>query len=100
MTLLSAELGYPVSFETLPERQFLTRLIEAGVAPGQAELLIAREWAIQAGENERLTDTGRHGIICRTADRTEADHWRSQGQARMRSDLRMTCMTYGLHDIL
>jgi NAD(P)H dehydrogenase (quinone) len=57
MTLLSAELGDPVRFETLPERQLLTRLIEAGVPPGQAELLIAREWAIQAGENERLTDT-------------------------------------------
>jgi NAD(P)H dehydrogenase (quinone) len=59
MTLLSAELGYPISFETLPERQLLTRLIEAGVAPGQAELLIAREWAIQAGENDRLTGTVR-----------------------------------------
>jgi hypothetical protein len=57
MTLLSAELSYPVSFETLPERQFLTRLIGAGVAPAQAELLITREWAIQAGENERLTST-------------------------------------------
>jgi uncharacterized protein YbjT (DUF2867 family) len=59
MTLLSAELGYPISFETLPERQLLTRLIEAGVAPAQAELLIAREWAIQAGENDRLTGTVR-----------------------------------------
>jgi NAD(P)H dehydrogenase (quinone) len=59
MTLLSAELGYPVSFETLPERQLLTRLVEAGVAPGQAELLIAREWAIQAGENEHLAGTVR-----------------------------------------
>jgi NAD(P)H dehydrogenase (quinone) len=59
MTLLSAELGYPVSFETLPERQFLTRLIEAGVAAGLAELLITREWAIRAGENEHLTATFR-----------------------------------------
>jgi NAD(P)H dehydrogenase (quinone) len=59
MALLSAELGYPVRFETLPERQLLARLTEAGVAPGQAELLIAREWAIQAGENERRTDTVR-----------------------------------------
>jgi hypothetical protein len=57
MTLLSAEVNYPVSFETLPERQFLTRLIGAGVAPAEAELLITREWAIQAGENERLTST-------------------------------------------
>jgi uncharacterized protein YbjT (DUF2867 family) len=59
MALLSAELGYPVSFETLPERQFLARLTEAGVAPGPAELLITREWAIRAGENERLTATFR-----------------------------------------
>jgi lysophospholipase L1-like esterase len=59
MTLLSAKLGYLISFETLPERQLLTRLIEAGVSPGQAELLIAREWAIQAGENDRLTGTVR-----------------------------------------
>ena len=59
LALLSAELNYPISFETLPERQFLTRLIQAGVAPGQAELLIAREWAIQAGENDRLTGTVR-----------------------------------------
>jgi NAD(P)H dehydrogenase (quinone) len=59
MTLLSAELGYPVSFETLPEHELLTRLVEAGVPPGQAELLIAREWAIQAGENEHLTSTVR-----------------------------------------
>jgi NAD(P)H dehydrogenase (quinone) len=70
MTLLSAELGYPVVFETLPERQLLTRLIEAGVAPGQAELLIAREWAIQAGENERITDTVREltGHVPRTVE--------------------------------
>jgi len=36
-----------------------TRLTEAGVAPGPAELLITREWAIRAGENERLTATFR-----------------------------------------
>jgi hypothetical protein len=27
------------------------------VPPGTAELLIAREWAILAGENDRTTDT-------------------------------------------
>jgi hypothetical protein len=27
------------------------------VAPGQAELLVTREWAILAGENERTTTT-------------------------------------------
>jgi NAD(P)H dehydrogenase (quinone) len=70
MRLLSAELNHPISFETLPERQLLTRLIDAGVAPGQAELLIAREWAIQAGENDRLTDTVREltGHAPRTAE--------------------------------
>ena len=29
----------------------------AGVRPGEAELLIAREWAIVAGENDYTTDT-------------------------------------------
>lgn len=57
MTLLSTELGCDIAFQTCAPRALLDRLIAAGVAPGQAELLIAREWAIQAGENERLTNT-------------------------------------------
>jgi hypothetical protein len=38
-------------------RQFLERLTGAGVPAGTAELLITREWAILAGENDYTTDT-------------------------------------------
>jgi NAD(P)H dehydrogenase (quinone) len=55
--LLSVELGEPVEFRTATEQALIQRLIDAGMAPGQAELLIAREWAVIAGENERTTDT-------------------------------------------
>jgi len=48
LELLSAELGEPVTFKVAAERQFLERLIGAGVPAGEAELLIAREWAILA----------------------------------------------------
>ncbi len=57
LELLSAELGEPVAFRVESERQLLDRLIGAGVAAGEAELLIAREWAILAGENDLTTDT-------------------------------------------
>jgi uncharacterized protein YbjT (DUF2867 family) len=57
LELLSAELGEPVTFQVAAERQFLERLIAAGVRPGEAELLITREWAILAGENDYTTDT-------------------------------------------
>ena len=89
MALLSAELGYLISFETLPERQLLTRLIEAGVAPGQAELLIAREWAIQAGENDRLTDTVRElaGHAPRTVEAFLHDNRRQFLQTEPRTSL-------------
>ncbi len=53
----SAELGEPVSFRVAAERQFLQRLTGAGVPAGTAELLITREWAILAGENDYTTDT-------------------------------------------
>ena len=39
------------------ERQFLERLTGAGVPAGTAELLITREWAILAGENDHTTGT-------------------------------------------
>lgn len=55
LELLSAELGEPVTFRVAPERPFLKphrRLGRGGVA----ELLIAREWAILAGENDCITD--------------------------------------------
>jgi NAD(P)H dehydrogenase (quinone) len=57
LELLSVELGESVAFRVEPERQFLERLIGAGVAAGTAELLIAREWSILAGENDYTTDT-------------------------------------------
>ncbi len=59
LELLSAELGEPVTFRVAAEREFLERLIRAGVPAGTAELLIAREWAILAGENDYTTDTFR-----------------------------------------
>ncbi len=55
MRLLSDELGETVTFRTASERDLIGALVTAGVAPGQAELLVAREWAILAGENERTT---------------------------------------------
>jgi uncharacterized protein YbjT (DUF2867 family) len=55
--LLSAELGEPVTFQVAAERQFLERLTGAGVPAGTAELLISREWAILAGENDYTTST-------------------------------------------
>jgi NAD(P)H dehydrogenase (quinone) len=55
--LLSAELGEPVTFRVTTERQLLERLIAAGVPAGEAELLITREWAILAGENDYTTGT-------------------------------------------
>jgi NAD(P)H dehydrogenase (quinone) len=57
LELLSAELGERVAFRPVTERQLLERLTGAGVAAGEAELLIAREWAILAGENDYTTDT-------------------------------------------
>jgi hypothetical protein len=32
-------------------------MIDAGVPPDKAELLVTREWAILSGENERTTET-------------------------------------------
>lgn len=55
--LLSAEIGVKVTFRVATERQLLDRLIGAGLPAGEVELLIAREWAILAGENDRTTDT-------------------------------------------
>ena len=57
LELLSAELGEPVTFRVAAERQFLDRLTGAGVPAGTAELLITREWAILAGENDYTTST-------------------------------------------
>jgi NAD(P)H dehydrogenase (quinone) len=57
LELLSAELDEPVSFRVVAERQLLERLTGAGVPAGAAELLITREWAILAGENDYTTPT-------------------------------------------
>jgi uncharacterized protein YbjT (DUF2867 family) len=56
LELLSAQLGEPVTFRVVTERQLLKRLTGAGVPAGEAELLITREWAILAGENDYTTD--------------------------------------------
>jgi hypothetical protein len=57
LELLSAELGDPVTFRVAAEQQFLEDLTGAGVPAGTAELLITREWAILAGENDYTTGT-------------------------------------------
>jgi uncharacterized protein YbjT (DUF2867 family) len=57
LELLSAELGERVTFRVIDERQLLERLTHAGVPAGAAELLVAREWAILAGENDYTTGT-------------------------------------------
>jgi NAD(P)H dehydrogenase (quinone) len=57
LELLSAELGEAVTFRVAAERQYLERLIGGGVSAGEAELLITREWAILAGENNYTTST-------------------------------------------
>ena len=57
LELLSAELGESVTFQVAAEPQFLRRLIAAGIPAGEAELLITREWAILAGENDYTTDS-------------------------------------------
>jgi NAD(P)H dehydrogenase (quinone) len=57
LELLSAELGELITFQVAAERELLECLTGAGVPAGTAELLIAREWAILAGENDYTTDT-------------------------------------------
>ena len=59
LELLSAELGEPVTFRVAADRQFLEHLTGAGIPAGEAELLITREWAILAGENDYTTGTFR-----------------------------------------
>ena len=57
LELLSAELGEPVTLQVAAERPYLECLTSAGVSAGTAELLITREWAILAGENDYTTGT-------------------------------------------
>ena len=51
------ELTEPVTFQVAADRQYLDRLTGAGIPAGTAELLITREWAILAGENDYTTGT-------------------------------------------
>ena len=53
----TGRVGSEITFRVAEERQFRERLIGAGVPAGTAELLITREWAILAGENDYTTDT-------------------------------------------
>jgi uncharacterized protein YbjT (DUF2867 family) len=57
LELLSAEVGEPVTFQVAAERPYLEHLTGAGIPAGTAELLITREWAILAGENDYTTST-------------------------------------------
>jgi len=57
LELLSKELGEPVTFQVTTEALLLDRLIGAGTPAAAAELLITREWAILASENDYTTDT-------------------------------------------
>jgi uncharacterized protein YbjT (DUF2867 family) len=57
--VLSDELGETVTFRATDAFSLLQHLVKAGITPGMAELLITREWAIMAGENERTTTTVR-----------------------------------------
>jgi NAD(P)H dehydrogenase (quinone) len=56
MQVLSDELGEEVTFVTTTEQELLARVTGLGIPPTMSELLIAREWAISAGENERVND--------------------------------------------
>ena len=56
---LSAELGETVTFRTTSAIELIQRLTKAGVTPGEAELLVTREWSIIAGEKDRTTSTVR-----------------------------------------
>ena len=59
LEVLSAELGETVTFRTADAFGLVQRLVKAGFPAGMAELLVTREWAIMAGENERTTTTVR-----------------------------------------
>jgi NAD(P)H dehydrogenase (quinone) len=57
LEILSVELGETITFRVIDDKLFLDRLLGNGVSPGTAELLIAREWSILAGENDYTTET-------------------------------------------
>jgi hypothetical protein len=57
LELLSVELGEPVTLRVAVEREFLERLLSAGLPAGTAELLIACGWSILGGKNDCTTTT-------------------------------------------
>jgi NAD(P)H dehydrogenase (quinone) len=61
---LSAELGEEVVFRPTDAFTLIQRLTASGIPASQAELLVTREWAILAGENERST-TGVQDLLGR-----------------------------------
>lgn len=52
---LTRELGVPVTFEALDPAELRARLAAQEIPAGLADLLIAREAATEAGENDRVT---------------------------------------------
>src|SRR5262245_41672526 len=79
LELLSAALGGRVSFRVRAARKVLEHLTSAGIPAGTAELLITREWAILAGENDYTTSTFQH--ITGRSPRPVADflhHYRAE----------------------
>jgi uncharacterized protein YbjT (DUF2867 family) len=56
-TLLTQELGEPVSFRPVNDDTLRAISQDRGLPPAIADMMVAREHAIEAGENERLTDT-------------------------------------------
>ncbi|WP_405581524.1 NmrA family NAD(P)-binding protein [Streptomyces sp. NBC_01190] len=54
-TLLSRELGVPVDFHAADDDELRAVLRAEGIPQDAAEVFIAREHAMEAGENERLT---------------------------------------------
>lgn len=64
LEVLSAELGEKVVFRTADAFTLVQRLVGLGIPAGQAELLVTREWATLAGENERST-TGVQDLLGR-----------------------------------
>jgi uncharacterized protein YbjT (DUF2867 family) len=57
LELLAAELGENVTFRVTTERELLESLTRAGISAGSAQLLLTRELAILAGENDYTTGT-------------------------------------------
>jgi NAD(P)H dehydrogenase (quinone) len=76
LQILSGELGEAVTFRTTDAFGLVQHLVAAGAGPGMAELLVTREWAIVAGENERTTTTVRDltGHEPRTVEEFLHDH--------------------------